>query len=211
MTMGRERLEKDAIMGTAIPRAAMIISLVGVAALPIMLTGCGGRLLGINLVVVGEQTALERQVLGTYEEIGSDLAAFSSVRAVDPEGNLVEPPAMTESQSAVMRALNNRRYNRDDLDLLLRERILREGNDGFLSFQEGVDAGASSLGAEMTRQIIEEENRDRATLIDRLVLTTPGVTEDDRPEVAWIFATLNQQAAPAGSHIQQRDGEWRVK
>ena len=59
--------------------------------------------------------------------------------------------------------------------------------------------------------MVEEENRDRATLLARLMETTPGVTESDRGEVAWILATLNQQAAPKGATLQGRDGTWRTK
>lgn len=187
------------------------LSFAGLVLCTLLATGCGGRLLGINLVVVGEQTALERQVLGTFEEIGTNLAAFSSVRAVDAEGNLVEPPPMTESQANVMRALSNRRYNRDDLDILLSTGIIREGNDGFVSYVEGLYPEDSPLGAAVTEQVVKEENDDRLVLLDRLVETTPGVTEADRSEVAWIFARLNQDAAPAGSLVQNRDGEWRRK
>lgn len=174
------------------------------------LSGCGGRLFGVDLVFVGEQTALERQVLGTYEEIGRDLATFASVRAVDPDGNIVEPPPMTASQTEVMQALNNRRYNRDDVDVLLASRVMREGNDGMVSINPDAPE-AWPLQERMVQQIVEEENRDRDVILARLMRTTPGVQEGDREEVAWILATLNHQAAPPGSLVQDRDGSWRTK
>ncbi|MCC5875670.1 MAG: hypothetical protein JJU11_05565 [Candidatus Sumerlaeia bacterium] len=184
--------------------------LVGLVAMLPLLGGCGGQLFGVNLVFVGEQTALERQVLGTYEEIGRDLTTFSSVRAVDPDGNIIEPPAMTGSQAEVMRALNNRRYNRDDLDVLLTARVVREGNDGMLTLNPEPPEDWP-LQEPIVRQIIEEENRDREVILNRLMQTTPGVAESDRGDVAWILATLNQQAAPTSSYVQERDGRWRVK
>lgn len=184
--------------------------LAAIVALIPLLNGCGGQLFGVNLVFVGEQTALERQVLGTYEEIGRDLTTFSSVRAVDPDGNIIVPPPMTGSQAEVMRALNNRRYNRDDLDVLLTAGVVREGNDGMLSINPEAPE-EWPLQEAMTRQIIEEENRDREVILNRLMQTTPGVEEGDREEVAWILATLNQQAAPGSSLVQERDGRWRVK
>jgi len=39
----------------------------------------------------------------------------------------------------------------------------------------------------------------------------PGVRENQKGEVAWIFATLNQEAAPTGSSFQDRNGIWRAK
>jgi hypothetical protein len=54
-------------------------------------------------------------------------------------------------------------------------------------------------------------NNDRQLILARLVETTPAVTDEQLPEVFWIFATLNHDAAPAGSWIQDRQGNWRSK
>ncbi|MBI1291900.1 DUF1318 domain-containing protein [bacterium] len=180
-------------------------------AAPLLTTGCVGSLFGINLTAVGEKTALERQVLGTYEQIGRDLSVYASVRGVDPSGALKEPPASTDSQRATMLALNNRRYNRDDLELLLTAGAVGEGNDGLLSIRNDAAVTASTIGEELARQVIVEENRDRVTILSRLQETTPGVTEANRADVAWVFATLNHDLAPAGASIQRRDGTWVTK
>jgi len=177
-------------------------------AAPLLATGCGGNLLGLNVFVVGERSALERQVLGSYEELGRDLTAYASVRGVNTDGTLKPAPLTTDSQQAVLRALNNRRYNRDDVNSLLAAGAVGEGNGGLLVVREESLAQQTDLNAPLVSTVLEEENADRAAILLRLVETTPGVSEQNRSEVAWIFATLNQELAPAGTMLQTREGIW---
>lgn len=178
--------------------------------MPLLLTGCIGTLFGVNLTFVGEKTALEQQVLGNYNAMGQDLAAYGSVRAVQPDGSIEAPPPTTESQRAAITAMANRRYNVDDVEILLRAGAIGEGNDGLLVVLS-IDTVVAPLSIELARQIILEENNDRTTIINRLMETTPGVTANDRGDVAWIMASLAQDGAPVGSSIQDRAGNWRRK
>ncbi len=177
----------------------------------ILASGCTRPLLGINLFVVGERTALERQVLGTYEKIGRDLATYASVRGVNPDGTLSPPPELTESQQQAIAAMNNRRYNRDDVDTLLRVQFVGEGRNGRLVRLVDQIHPVEGLSPELIGEIIAEENEDRETILARLMETTPGVEEDDREEVEWILAGLNRDMAPPGAMYQRRDGSWRMK
>jgi len=54
------------------------------------LPGCGGPLVGVT--VVDERTALENQVLGTYEELNQEVLLVASVRYIDPKGKLKPTP-----------------------------------------------------------------------------------------------------------------------
>jgi len=173
-------------------------------------SGCGGRLFDVNLFILGEQTTLEKQVLGSYEALGEDLLLYGSVRGVEPDGSLRTPPPATDSQRAALEAMRNREYNRDDIEALLTGGVVGEGADGLLAWRDGV-RGAGILGAEEARRIVEEENADRETLVDRLMATTPGVGPTQEADVRWIFARLNQDDAPEGAWIADRDGTWRRK
>ncbi len=177
----------------------------------LLASGCTRPFLGINLFVVGERTALERQVLGTYEQIGRDLATYASVRGVNPDGTLSPPPELTESQQEAIAAMNNRRYNRDDVDLLLRTQLAGEGRNGMLVPLVDQIHPVEGLSAEFIRELIAEENEDREVILARLMETTPGVEDDDREEVEWILAGLNRDMAPQGSMYQRRDGTWRMR
>lgn len=176
----------------------------------LILSGCGGPFLDLNFFVLDEQTSLEKQVLGSYSEIGSDLTAYSSVRGVSPDGSMQTPPEKTSSQQQAFNAMRNQRYNSDDVNRLLSNRIVGEGNEGLLVLEESVNP-AFGLTMDQVDQLIEEENRDRQILIDRLMETTVAETSDKRREVAWIFAQINQETAPAGTRIQMKNGEWKTK
>lgn len=175
------------------------------------LAGCGGPLFLVNIVAVDEQTALERQVLGTYEDLGRDLTVYASMRGVQPDGSLSEAPERTDSQAAVMQAFNNRRYNRDDLNTLLTAGAVGEARNGMVVWRDQDAVSETGIGAELAEEIVGEENADRATILARLIETTPGVSANQQEQVAEIFANLNQQLAPPSSYIQTEDGEWRQK
>ncbi len=189
----------------------LIVYTLILAAAPIFLGGCRGSFLAIDLFVVDEKTALERQVLGAYEEIGRDLASYASMRAVEPDGSLIQPREMTGSQRDTVRAMNNRRYNRDDLDTMLAEGVVGEGRNGFLVWRTDSLPADFPLEEDLANQVFEEDNADRRTILERLWTTAPGATEEDREEIEFILAELNQDLAPAGSPIQSRDGEWSRK
>ncbi|MCB2156428.1 YdbL family protein [bacterium] len=187
----------------------LLLGIVILGAVSFATTGCGGSLFNVDLFVVGEQTSLEKQVLGTYDSLGENLLIYSSVRGVSEDGSLKTPPPSTESQQATYMAMRNREYNRGDIEGILREGIAGEANDGLLALR---DEEAGAVIADLTRdeveRVVDEENADRQTILDRLVQTTPGVDESSRGEVAWIFAGLNHDLAPDGSWVQSRDGEW---
>lgn len=175
------------------------------------LSGCG-RLFDVNLFFVGEQTSLERQVLGTYSALGEDLLVYSSVRGVQPDGSLRASPETTESQRRAFNAMRNRDYNRDDIERLLAAGFVGEDNRGMLRTQSPDDPNAlPSLTANQVEQLVREENNDRQLILARLLETSPAVTDEEIPQVMWIFATLNQDAAPEGSWVQDRSGNWRQK
>ncbi|HSF58812.1 MAG TPA: hypothetical protein VLD83_12135, partial [Candidatus Binatia bacterium] len=62
------------------------MSLVMMTLLPAFLTACGGPLVGVT--VVDERTALENQVLGTYQELNQQVMLVASVRYIDSKGKL---------------------------------------------------------------------------------------------------------------------------
>jgi len=186
---------------------------VGIHALALcaaILAGCGGSLVNVKLNVVGEQTALEKQVLGTYRSLGEDLMVYSSVRGVDPSGELKVPPKATESQKAACAAMRNRQYNRDDIERILKAGIAGEGKDGLLVLRSA-GTKLEELDVEQIGRLVREENSDRVAILDRLIKTAPDVKEEHRSRVAWIFAGLNQEAAPAGAWVQDEGGNWRKK
>ncbi len=169
--------------------------------------GCGGPLVGVT--VVDERTALENQVLGTYEELNQEVLLVASVRYIDPKGKLVESPEMAPGKKKVVRAMQRSSFNKDDLDRLRTLGLLGENNQGLMTLlaPEQVEAGQKAF----VDALVQEENEDREILMRRVIQTNEQLSENDWPRVQRTFAALNRDKARPGEMIQLESGEWVKK
>ncbi|MDP6525162.1 MAG: DUF1318 domain-containing protein [Kiritimatiellia bacterium] len=183
----------------------ILLALIGVS-------GCTTPLVDVDLSVVGEKTALEKQVLGSYHALGEDLLIYSSVRGVDEDGSLKLPPPATPSQQAAFGALHDREYNRDDVERMLRTGVVGEANTGMLVVRdESKLREVDRLSREQVLALIREENGSRETILNRLVETTTGLDGSQQSEIVRIFAELNRDTAPIGAWVQNTVGTWEQR
>jgi hypothetical protein len=95
------------------------------------LAGC--TLAKVDVNVVSERTALENQVLGSYNALSDDVLLVASVRGVDPTGKITIPPRKSrEYQNAVM-AMETLAFHEDDVDAFKRLGWVGENNVGLLA------------------------------------------------------------------------------
>lgn len=175
-------------------------------------SGCTAPLVDVDLYVVGEKTALEKQVLGSYHSLGENLLIYSSVRGVDEDGALKLAPPATASQQAAFAAMRDREYNRDDIERILRSGIAGESNTGMLVVRDEARLGSvDRLSREQVQALIGEENKSREAILLRLVETTPELAEAQNSEIVKIFAELNRDTAPKGAWIQNPQGVWEQR
>jgi len=59
--------------------------------------------------------------------------------------------------------------------------------------------------------IIEEENRDRLIIYERVISVNQGSADAEKGRVNEIFAKLNFDNSEPGTMIQQPDGTWVEK
>ena len=179
---------------------------------PLLFIGCAKSLVAVNVEVVDEKTLLERQVLGSYEEMGKDLVLIASVRSVDPSGKLKPRPIMPPGKKRATAAMQAREFNRDDIDRFKSLGIVGEGNDGLLKFFEDEEAlkKDGNLKA-FSSAIVKEENGDRLVIMERIIETNENFKPEDLPKVKKIFANLNRDNARPGDRIQKDDGSWAKK
>ncbi len=175
------------------------------------LWSCGGSLVEVKVDVVGERTALERQVLGTFEELDRQVILMASVRSVDAAGHLVEVPPIPPEKRRVIRALQRMKFNRDDVDRFRARGYLGEGANGLLVFREAPPPGEGNDPEIFIKSIMAEENEDRLVVMKRVVQENENFKESDLEKVQKIFAHLNKDAAPAGTWVQREDGSWTRK
>lgn len=173
----------------------------------IAVAGCGGPLVGVT--IVDEKTALENQVLGTYQELNQEVLLVASVRYIDPAGRLVPQPPVPPGKEAAIRAMQRSAFNKDDIDRLKAEGLLGENREGGLTIlaPEKVSADRRAF----VKNLVEEENADRETLMQRVLATNETFTPQDLPKIRRTFATLNRDRARSGDWIQRDDGQWTRK
>ena len=174
------------------------------------LTACG-KLVGVDITVVDQKTALENQILGSYEELGNEMLLLASVRSVDEEGKLKTIAEIPPGKREAIRAMQRQEFNRDDIQNFKNTGVAGEGNTGSLVFFPNQKTKQDPQINSFTQAIIKEENEDRLTILKRTIATNEAFSEGDLPKVQKIFASLNRDNAQPGEKIQQENGKWTVK
>jgi uncharacterized protein YprB with RNaseH-like and TPR domain len=174
----------------------------------LLAASCGKSLVEVQVDVVDQRTALENQVLGSYKEIDRDLMMLASVRSIDESGRLKEVDPLPKERMKVIRALQRSKFNQDDIDYFKELGSAGENKEGFLTFFESEPTRLDEEYHRFVTAIIEQENEDRKTIMNRILETNENFTENDLPKVQTIFANLNRDSAPEGVMIQLDDGQW---
>jgi len=175
------------------------------------LGACSGKLADVNVTVVDQKTALENQVLGSYEELGQDVMLLASVRSVDENGKLKTVRELPPGKMKAVRARQRQEFNQDDIVRFKQEGCAGEANTGYLAFIETEKTKADGQYQKFVQSLIGEENEDRRAIYERIVATNEAFSEGDLPKVEKISASLNRDNAQKGEKVQQDDGTWSTK
>ena len=173
-----------------------------------VLTGCGGKLVDVNVTIVDQKTALENQILGSYEELSNDVLLLASVRSVDEEGKLKPTVEIPKGKLLALRAMQRQEFNRDDIQGFKQSLVAGESNDGFLKFFDNERTKTDAQFKKFAEAIIAEENEDRMIILQRIVATNENFSEQDLPKIQKISASLNHDNAKPGEKVQQENGDW---
>ena len=177
----------------------------------ILLFSACGKLVDVNVTVIDQKTALENQILGSYEELGNEMVLLASVRSVDENGKLKPVIKIPPAKLKAIKAMQRMEFNRDDIQKFKEMGIAGEKNDGFLSFFETEKTQKDIQFKTFSQTIIDEENEDRGTILNRVIATNIRFSPKDLPKVKKVYANLNRDNALTGEKIQLEDGTWTVK
>lgn len=181
------------------------------------LAGC--TLAQVQVQVASERTALENQVLGSYNALSDEVMLVASVRGVDPFGQIQAPPPRSLEYQHAMEAIQVMAFHEDDVRAFKRLGWVGENNQGLLTpfpmetqnvpqdLKEFVSRYPEGEFEDVTHQV----NQAREVLMRRVVETNPDLTMRDLPAVQEVFGKLNRENALAGEKIQNPDGAWTVK
>lgn len=70
-----------------------------------VLTECAEKLVDMNVTIVDQKTALENQILGSYEELGNEVLQLESLRSVDEDGKLKPANEIPRGKLKALRAM----------------------------------------------------------------------------------------------------------
>jgi hypothetical protein len=175
------------------------------------ITGCAEKLVDVNVTIIDQKTALENQILGSYEELGNEVLLLASVRSVDDEGKLKPVIEVPKGKRMALKAIQRQEFNRDDILEFKSTLCVGEGNDGLLKYFENERTLKDSDYKKFVMVILKEENKDRLTILKRIVATNENFSDKDLPKVQKISASLNRDNAHIGEKIQSNDGTWSLK
>lgn len=159
-----------------------------------------------KIIMVDEKTQLENQILGSFEQMEKELVLVSSVRDALERADGVAP-----AQKEALLAMMNRRFNEDDVSQLKALGVFGEGRSGLLYFFENERTKNDAKFRSFARRIMKEENRDRTTIMRRIVSITPNLERGDYHIVEEFMYKLNLAASSPGVRVQNTEGQWVEK
>ena len=166
-----------------------------------------------NFELTSQRTALENQIMGSYEELESDVVLSSSVRGVDKNGKTKKIPISDLKAEAIL-ARQNQEFNLDDLMELKDNQIIGEGSDGLVTIlpeSVGEVKTAPNAKINLAKQICAEENSSRAIIWRRIIDTNVSLSQGDLAEIRYTFARLQRDTAKKGQWTQAENGSWLQK
>jgi uncharacterized protein YdbL (DUF1318 family) len=176
--------------------------LLGGICLGIILSSCSIK--APEVQVTGEKTALEREVVGTYEEMEEDTWMIASTRAAKAEDEVKISP----EKRKVLEALQEQKFNKDDIDEFKREGYVGENNTGFLELRLIEQLRKNPERMKFIQTILEEENGDRNIIMGRVIELNETLKKSNKKDIQTIFAKMNQENSPEGTWIQNAEGNW---
>jgi len=181
------------------------------------ISGC--TLAKVNVEVLSERTALENQVLGTYNSLDREMLLVASVRGVDSEGNIKSPHPKSREQQDAISAIQLIDFHSDDISNFKKLQWVGENNTGILekftmdkeSIPKALKEFAGRFSSSEFSSIIDQVNSARMLIMQRVIDMNENLGDEDMPKVRKIFAKLNVDKALSGEKIQNENGEWDQK
>ena len=174
---------------------------------------CAGALLAAcsihppDIKITDEKTALENQILGTYNEIEEDVWMVASVRSAEP-GKKTE---ISQEKEAVLNAYQNQEFNKDDIEEFKADGCVGENNQGYLEIRASEKYNKDEQYKKLVNQIVENENKDRTVIMKRIIEVNHNLSENDFGKVQEIYAQMKRDSAKSGEWVQGKDGKWAKK
>ncbi len=157
--------------------------------------------------LTGEMTALQRDVLGTYQTLEQDTWMIASTRSAS-DG---QRPAVSDERRQVLQAMRQQKFNKDDIDEFKQKEYVGENNLGFLEIRENEQLKNNEERMIFVIEIVTEENDDREIILNRVIELKTDLQSASIEDIKKVFAQMYQDNSARGTWIQREDGQWVKK
>ncbi|HNX24523.1 MAG TPA: DUF1318 domain-containing protein, partial [Spirochaetota bacterium] len=181
----------------------------------IITAGCSSTPSCINIVppnvnLTGEKTVIERQIVGDYMELEKDAWTISSVKTAVAKKNL---SGKMSGDPELFKYMKVREFHYDKIKEYKSEGALGEANTGYVQYMETKKYESSPAEKKILLTVIDEENRARKKIFDRLIFISKG-SEPEKAEIDFfgkVFAEEQRGLASKDEWIQENSGKWGRK
>ncbi|MCP4112842.1 MAG: YdbL family protein [Desulfobacteraceae bacterium] len=185
----------------------------------VMILMCSCTLAQVKVEVLSERTALENQVLGTYNSLDNEMLLVASVRGVDSDGRIRKPQQHSQEYKDTMTSMQILAFHADDIQAFKQLGWTGENKQGLLTtfpmkkkgVSEGLEEFAARYKQEEFNAVISQVNQAREAIMRRVIDMNENLAENNLQEVRSIFWKLNIENALPGEKIQAQDNKWTVK
>ncbi|MFO7891828.1 MAG: DUF1318 domain-containing protein [bacterium] len=172
----------------------------------LLYTGCSIKAPEVR--VTGEMTALEQEVIGTYNQMKEDTWMIASTR--DEKDTTVEVSVSPEKKE-VLEALQNQKFNKDDIDEFKMKEYVGEKNDGTLMIRDLKEFQLDTEKKKFIWELVTQENQDREIIMNRVIELKSTLKDSNRESILRVFSQMYQEESVKGTWIQTPDGTWKRK
>ena len=181
------------------------ILLIGGVILAILILGCSIKAPEVR--ITGEITALEKEVVGTYQQMEEDTWMVASTRKANREDEV----KISSEKKKVLEALQEQKFNKDDVDEFKKKGYVGEDNEGQLEIRSSKELEKDPEKMRFVQEIVQEENKDREIIMKRVIELNDSLKKSRRKEILAVFARMNQENSPKHTWIQHPNGTWVKK
>lgn len=171
----------------------------------LLFIGCAIKL--PKITATGERTALENQIVGSYQMIEEQAFMVATLRGEFPSDSV----NLTQEKRRVLLAFQRQRFNADDIMEFKRNETTGEALNGFIEIIPDQKYDDDPIYKLLVDKIVAEENEDRRLIMRRIIELHPEIDPDDKSKVGLVYSHLKQEASPEGTWIQEPDGSWKQK
>lgn len=202
--VGASALERPTLPGARLPFRQSSVRAV-FAVLPLVAAAC---VTGAG--TAGQPTALERQLLGAYEELDEQLASASSVRA----GGNPNEVSFAKLEALALEARATQRFNEDDIGELKTAGCLAETLAAQVARRECTLESQDAAVARRLARIVDEENRARRNILTWAGYELarregkPGPSKKEMADLTAAYQRLLYESAEKGHVVEREGGEF---